>query len=449
MHICEGVKKMNEKTIEIDNFTYTFKQAKNTVRTSLPISQTRMKNIRQLDLMLQASEFFVPMDIKEEEDTIHFDYQLYHKRKSWAEIQKLNRNEKLRILCNVGKLDRFLTSRITFFIHPENVVFDDNYLPSIIHRGIRDVVPPFHVQEEAFLKQYKCFVIALFSKKYNFDQLYYGSLEKANETDFEKKVQQITSIKALKEFLKESYEREQEKTEKTMSFVPTKRFRLYKQLSIIMIIVSVLLAAPLIYYALINHPFQDKQLDAYGEFLGNNYNGVITTLSGENPENFPSQTKYMLAYSYIQVESLPDEQKSSILNNVSLNSNQDYLLYWIYNGRGNFEESLEKAKYIDDPQLIIHGLIQNRDQVRNNPDLSGTERDEELNQLQGELDRYLEEYELDPFNEEEQNEPASGEGAENSDTSNDEASTDNNEEDNPESNNDSNEEENNNDGDEE
>ncbi|BAC13271.1 hypothetical conserved protein [Oceanobacillus iheyensis HTE831] len=442
---------MDEKTIEIDNFTYTFKQDKNTVRTSLPISQTRMKNLRQLDLMLQPSEFLVPLEIKEEEDTIHFDYKLHPKRKSWTKIQKLNHNEKLRILCNLGKLDRFLTSRITFFIHPDNVVFDDNYLPSIIHRGIRDVVPPFDMQEEAFLKQYKCFIIALFSKKYNFEQLYYGSLEKANETEFEKKVQQLTSMEALKEFLIESYEIEQEKTEKTMSFVPTKRFRLYKQLSIIMIIVSVLLAAPLIYYALINHPFQDKQLDAYGEFLGDNYNGVITTLSDENPENFPSQTKYMLAYSYIQVESLPDEQKNSILNNVSLNSNQDYLLYWIYNGRGNFEESLEKAKYIDDPQLIIHGLIQNRDQVRNNPDLSGTERDEELNQLQDELDRYLEEYELDPFNEEEQNEPASGEGTGNSDlgTSSEDESTNNNTDDNAEANSDSNEEESNNNEDEE
>ncbi|MFP7254764.1 type VII secretion protein EssB [Terribacillus goriensis] len=397
---------MNERKIELDNATYTLQQDKQTIRITMPKSQTSVKDIRQLHLMHQPSDQFVPMEVQEEEDTLAFIYNTNPNHKKWSDVQKLRQDDKLRILSNVGKLERFLSSRITFFLHPDNLVFDENLMPQVIHRGVREIVPPFDMQSETFLKQYKCLSIAMFSKKYSFDQLYHGSLENANESDFEKKIQKLETIDALRQFLQESYTKEQKKTDKTMSFLPTKRFRLYKRLSIIMIILSVLLAAPLVYFALIKDPFQDKQLEAHGEFLADNYNDVISTLAEEDPEKLPSQTKYALAYSYIQVEALSDEEKESILKNVSLNSDQDYLLYWIYNGRGEFDTSLNKAKYIDDPQLIIYGLIKKIEQVKNNPDLSGTDRDRQVEEFQNQLDKLLEEYNMDPLGEESGSEAA-------------------------------------------
>src|SRR5699024_11594338 len=55
---------------------------------------------------------------------------------------------------------------------------------------------------------------------------------------------------------------------------------------------------------------------------------------------------------------------------------KDYLLYWIYNGHGEFEESMDKAKFLDDPQLIMYGLIKQIEQAKNDPSLEGSERDE-------------------------------------------------------------------------
>lgn len=267
-------------------------------------------------------------------------------------------------------------------------------MPVITYRGLRNLVPPFELNEALFLKQFKCFIIALVSKKYNFEQLYNGSLRNADETEFQRQVRDIDDLMKLKDFLIETYRIEQDKAEKTMTVVPLKKYRLYKQSAIVLMLVTVLLAIPLAYYGFVKSPYQNKLLKAHGYYLSTDYGEIISTLRDVDPEKLPFRTQFILANSYIHVENLSDREKENILRNISLRSDPNYLLYWIYNGRGEFEESLEKAKYIDDGQLIMYGLIKQMEEVRNNPELTGTEREERLNELQDELVRYQEQYDL-------------------------------------------------------
>jgi len=385
---------MNDKTIEIEDVTLQFRKEKGSWQLTMPKSQTNLKDIKQMDLLKETSDYFAPLQAEEQEDAYLLHYSVEEHWKSWENIRKLPTNEKLRLLNNTAKLEQFLSTRITFSLHPELILFNENLMPVITYRGMRNLVPPFEFDEAVFLKQFKCFIIAIFSKKYTFEQLYNGSLRNAEETEFQRQVRDMEDLTQLKAFLRESYMKEQEKTEQTMSVVPLKRFRLFKQLAIIMIVVSVLLAAPLAYYGFVKSPYQDNLLEAHGQYLSNNYGAVISTLRGEDPENLPFRTKYILADSYINVEQISDREKEVILRNVSLRSDQDYLLYWIYNGRGEFEESMEKAKYIDDAVLIMYGLIQQIEEARNNPELTGSERDERLNELQDELLSYREDYNL-------------------------------------------------------
>lgn len=394
---------MKEKTIQFESLTLQFEIEQDHWQVRLPKSQTAVHDVRQMDVMLHPSDFFAPLTITEEKDAYRFTFNRKQKVKTWNRLLQLHRNEKLRLVCNMIKLERYLNTRITFFLHPENLVVDDNLMPVVIYRGIRKLVPPYEMSEAAFLKQLKCFTIALFSKKYNFDQLYHGSLQNATETDFQRHVSEITDLEEFKNFLSKSYEEEQRITEQTMVVVPTKRFRLFKQLSIIMIIVSVLLAVPVIYYGLIKTPYQNNLLEAHGHYLASSYGEVISTLEDEDPEKLPPQTMYILAHSYINVENLSDDEKEVILKNVSLKSDPDYLAYWIYNGRGEFDTAIDKAKYIDDPILIMHGLIQKIEQAKNNPDLTGSEREKTVKELQDELQKYREEYDLQA--EEEKNAP--------------------------------------------
>src|SRR5699024_2316804 len=215
-----------------------------------------------------------------------------------------------------------------------------------------------------------------------------------NGTEFERKVSGINDLTHLIEFIEESYYEEQRKTEQTMQLVPIKRFRLFKQLAIIMMILSIVLAIPLAYYFFVNLPYQEKLLTSHREYLASDYGKVISTLRHEDPERLPNAAKYILAYSYIKVEKLSDAEKDVIMKNISLKSDQNYLLYWIYNGKGDFEQSVDLAKYIDDPQLIMYGLIKKIEQDKNDPNLSGSERDEKVNKSQEELAKYQEQYDL-------------------------------------------------------
>lgn len=387
---------MKEKTIQFESLTLPFSVNEHTWQLNLPKSQTQVKNVLELSLVTEPSNLFVPVTVDEEEDSFTFTFSIDPEMKKWDDLKTLGHNDKLRLLCNVARFRECLPTRLTFFLHPENLVFDKNLIPFIVYRGIRNIVPPYEIDEEMFLKQFKCLIISLFSKKYTFDDLYSGSLENALDTEFEKKVIETNDLSQLISFLEMSYMNEQKVTDEKMQFVSKKRFVIFKQLAIIMVVVSVLLATPLAYIWFVKLPYQEKLLLSHRNYLASDYGEVIHTLSGEDPENLPITAKYVLAYSYIKVENLSDKEKDVIMKNVTLKSNEDYLLYWIYNGRGDFNKSIDLAKYIDDPSLIMYGLIKKIEQDKNNPDLTGSERDEEVRKSQDELEKYREQYNLTP-----------------------------------------------------
>lgn len=383
---------MTEKAIQIDSMEYRFEIEENIWKLELAKSQTQVKDNRQLELLMDTSSGFLPVTIEEQDDAFTFIYKVDKKFLKWGDLQKLGRNDKLRLIRNVSSFYKYLHRRITFFLHPENIVFDANLMPFIIHRGIRDILPPKPLTEARFLRQFKCFIVALFSNKHSYDDLYKGLLDSAKDTSFEQNVVNIHNFDELMELIENSFEKEQIKTEQTMQFVSKKHFTLFKYLTFSFAAATVILFIPVVYYMFMKIPYQNTLLEANKNFLATDYDKVISNLSKEDFETLPFASKYELAYSYIKVEKLSDSQKEAIMKNVTLKSDEKYLLYWMYNGKGDFDKSLDLAKSIDDPQLIMYGLIKQIEAVKHNPDLSGKERDEKLKTFEQQLNEYEKKY---------------------------------------------------------
>lgn len=383
---------MTEKTIQIDATKYQFEIDGENWILQFAKSEIKVKDFRQLHLLTETAGMFMPVTVKELEDMFTFTFFVDKRYKKWEDVKELERNEKLRLLRNISRFKTYLHKRVTFFMHPDNIVFDDNFMPYIVHRGIRDIVPPKPLSDEQFLTQYKCFIIALFSKKYTYEELYNGLLESQQETAFEQNIARIDNYDELIQFLDKSFEKEQKITEKNMELVPKKRFKLFKYLSYSFIGATVVLLIPLLYLLFMKVPYQNTLLAANASFIADKHDEVIEHLQDEEVESLPIASKYELASSYIKGERLSDKQKESIMKNVSLKSDEKYLLYWIYNGKGNFDKSLDIARQLDDPQLIMYGLIQKIESIKNNTELSGKERDSQLKTYEQQLEEYERKY---------------------------------------------------------
>ncbi|MFC0015755.1 MULTISPECIES: type VII secretion protein EssB [Allobacillus] len=387
--------KMNVTTIEMKDLSIDFSIKENDWEVRLAKSQTRIKDSRQIRLLTNApEESFVPVEVNMEQDAFTFSFFVDSNKLQWEQIRKLHRHEKLRLLGNLSQLKKYIDSRLSFVLHPANIVFDHSLRPYVIYRGMRDSIPPFDLDEEEFLKQLKCFSIAIMSSKYSFDDLYKGEWINAKETEFQKQIVSKDTLEELIQYINESYHKEQEKVDRTEKLLPIKQYNLFRRLSMIFIVISILLAVPLIYIGLVNLPYQENLLDAHEEHLASDHNEVISTLRNEDAADLPQASKYILALAYLAIEPLSDNDRQVITNNISLSTDDNYLLYWIYNGRGKFDAAMNKAKYLDDPQLVMYGLIKQIEKAKNNPNLSGSERDERLKELRRELEEYREEYNL-------------------------------------------------------
>lgn len=389
---------MTEKVFEFNGETFNYEIEEDKWKLPVSKSQTKLTNMNQFKLITEKTDYTVPLEVSETADEFYLSFTISKDKKQWEDMKKLPRNEKLRAVNNLTKLFELIPTRVTTFIHPENLLFDENLIPQVIYRGIRNFVFPFELREAELLKQLKCLILSLFNEKFSFDELYNGALEKANATEFQRKVAKTEDINLLKKILLKNYQLEQEKSEKTMRLVPKRRFTLYKQLTIWLILLTIAFSIPLSYMIFIKTPYQNNLLKANREFLATDYVNVIKALQHEDIEKLPHQTKYILAYSFIKVEKLSAKQKDSIMKNVSLKSDSNYLKYWIQNGIGDFDESIDVAKYMDDPQLVMYGLIKKLEQIKNNPNLSGADRDEQAKEIQDELEKYNEAFELDVEN---------------------------------------------------
>lgn len=292
-------------------------------------------------------------------------------------------------------------NRLQLVVCPENIVFDSSLTPYFLHYGVKDSLPPYEHNQDELFKETKATISALVDGQHTFEEylLYHKTLKLSNES------QSILSSGTWDELSTVIQNRIEalEKEEKAFVHIPEKKWKTgrYTLWGTVIVLVPLLLFA--IYTLFFSQPKQDAYVESGESFLKQKYSEVIDRLENYDPKKMPYVVQYELAKSYVTYEPLEGVARRNVENAISLQTDSQYLLYWIYIGRGMSEEAIDLARIMEDRELIMYGLVNQKEQIKLDDSLSGEEKETQIKEVDTELSQYeKEKKELDKQMEEQQ-----------------------------------------------
>ncbi|MFD9628296.1 type VII secretion protein EssB [Peribacillus muralis] len=286
----------------------------------------------------------------------------------------------------VKKVRYHQLTRLMLAVCPENIVFDSSLSPHFLHYGVRDSLPPYEQNQDVLFQETKALISALVDGQQSFEEYlhYHQTLKLSNE------VQSIWAAGTWDELSAVIQTRIDalEKEEKAFVHIPEKKWKTARYSLVGMVIALVPLLFFTIYTLFFSQPRHAAYVESGESFLKQNYSEVIDRLENYNPKKMPYVVQYELAKSYVTYEPLEGAGRKNVENAITLQTDSQYLLYWIYIGRGENEDAIDLARIMEDRELIMYGLINQKEQIKLDDKLSGEEKETQLKEVDTELSQY-------------------------------------------------------------
>ncbi|WP_144553223.1 type VII secretion protein EssB [Peribacillus simplex] len=298
-------------------------------------------------------------------------------------------------------------SRLQLVVCPENIVFDSGLAPYFLHYGVKDSLPPYEHDQDELFKETKATISALVDGQYTFEEylLYHKTLKLSNESQSILESGTWDELSTLIQTRIEALEKE----EKAFVHIPEKKWQTGRYIlwGTVIVLVPLLLFA--IYTLFFSQPKQEAYVESGESFLKQKYSEVIDRLENYDPKKMPYVVQYELAKSYVTYEPLDDVRKKNVENAITLQTDSQYLLYWIYIGRGMNENAIDLARIMEDRELITYGLLNQKEQIKLDDNLSGEEKETQIKEIDTELSEYekeLKELQKQLEEQQDQNQPS-------------------------------------------
>ncbi|PKF86212.1 type VII secretion protein EssB [Bacillus sp. BA3] len=277
-------------------------------------------------------------------------------------------------------------SRLQLVVCPENIVFDSSLAPYFLHYGVKDSLPPYEHNQDELFKETKATISALVDGQYTFEEylLYHKTLKLSSESQ---SILGTGTWDELSTVIQNRIE-DLEKEEKAFVHIPEKKWKTgrYTLWGTVIVLVPLLLFT--IYTLFFSQPKQEAYVESGESFLKQKYSEVIDRLENYDPKKMPYVVQYELAKSYVAYEPLDDVRKKNVENAITLQTDSQYLLYWIYIGRGMSEDAIDLARIMEDRELIMYGLVNLKEQIKLDDNLSGEEKETQIKEVDTELSQY-------------------------------------------------------------
>ncbi|KRL08062.1 type VII secretion protein EssB [Schleiferilactobacillus perolens] len=313
---------------------------------------------------------------------LRIDYTIPVGYRSLTEFkQKANMAQRLAKTIQLLHIADFQQGKVVPFIHPDNIFVSGEDF-AIAHRGIERLIVPTAHPGDAFMAQLRALIISTLKPKMHFEDLVQGAPGTADR--LVRKINTAETTTDLQAILHQAY---QEVT-KNQSVVRTSRYRTFKWLGIAASVVVLFAIGGLLYTFGVFVPQQNRVIAGQSAYAVGDYNTVTTTLKNDDPKELPASVQYILATSYVNLDSLNKKQKQEITNNLSPKTGTNTLLYWINLGRGHFSQALDLAKNIGDNQLTLYAYTKLYDATKADNNLSGNTKQERLNNYEQNIKKY-------------------------------------------------------------
>lgn len=300
------------------------------------------------------------------------------------EIKDDSISDKLKFLMNLKNIENSIED-YSININPKNIYFDYNFCIKIIERDIKEEGSSSNLED--FIMQYKSLIGYVLQDKYTYEDYYNGGIDLLNKNKFLKQINECESIENIVEILSDRYLSEKK------DYVDNKiaiEKSTYKKQNIMLKIFCIVIILLITYSSIITFkelPHNRKLLVASNAFIRDDYEGVIDSLSTVKLENLPKESKYILSYAYVNSESLAASQKKNILNSITLQSDDSILEFWIHLGKLDYSSTIDIAKRLGDNELLMYSLIKKEQQIMNNSNLTGEEKQQELDTIKTEIEK--------------------------------------------------------------
>ena len=359
------------------------------VLIQLQANQFEEQSLNQYKKVLSKENVFLEGYIQENtEEVLSIKYKKSSEMINLENVVKtITSFERLLLAQKLTFLETYVDSPVQPFIHPANLfLFGDNVL--VAHRGFMDKVVPYASDYETNFKEYRALIIYIINPKLDYESLIEGNgtLKDA----FLAKIQTTSNFEELETILGEQITIQKLKRAQEKRVVNKNNYILFKWSSIVLTIVTLVLAAITGFYYFSEIPAKDRVIAAEAQFISNDYSGTLAILKDDKPEDLPIGAKYAAAVSSIQLDNLSNEQKEAILNNISQKSSENTLLYWVYIGKGNFEKALDIAQNVGDTQYILHAYTKLYDATKADNRMNGAKKQELLQKYEEEIKKYME-----------------------------------------------------------
>lgn len=361
---------------------------KEQVEVTLQANQYQLAQLDQYQLVLQKTNTLLAGEIIEAtEEQVIISYQKDPYALSIEEaVKNMSPFNRLLLAQKIRFIEPFLHTTIQPFIHPKNIFLFGEEL-SIAHRGFMNLVVPHVTNDEDFLKQYRALMLFILKPKLDYEELIEGA--GTLQDPMSKAIQEALSVEDIDQLISKQVVQQKLKQERVAKLVKKRNYSLFKWGSAALLVVTLIVGFLAGKYAFQEIPTQQRIITAESEYIANDYSGVLNTLKGDAPESLPKSAQYVYAVSSIQLDNLSNEQKETVLNNISQKSNENTLLYWIHIGKGEFEKALDIAQNIGDNQFILHAYTKLYDATKLDTKMKGEAKQERLTKYEEAITKYM------------------------------------------------------------